>query len=330
VGFLKKPERSFLNIDRRVLLGRALAGIASTVPLVTLFKPIPGHASGSKFVTEIAPGVFVHQGIHALYAPENQGNISNAGFVIGNESVAVIDTGGSAIVGQHLLDAIKAVTDRPVRYVINTHMHPDHVFGNAPFKAVNPAFVAHHKMGRGLAARAERYMSRNKDLLGEDAFKGIEIVMPTQNVEGTTRLDLGGRVLELTAQKTAHTDNDMTVRDVTTDTLFLGDLLFAGHVPTIDGSIRGWIAVMEQLAAQPAARVVPGHGPASLSWPAGADPLRHYLTTLAADIRELIKRGKTISDAMASAGQSEKDAWQLFSDYNARNASAAFAELEWE
>ena len=88
--------------------------------------------------------------------------------------------------------------------------------------------------------------------------------------------------------------------------------------------------MLDELANQPAARVVPGHGPASLAWPAGADPLRHYLTTLATDVRALLKHGKTISDAMASAGQSEKDAWQLFDDYNARNASAAFAELDWE
>ncbi|MEQ1577859.1 MAG: quinoprotein relay system zinc metallohydrolase 2 [Hyphomicrobium sp.] len=281
-------------------------------------------------MSEVAPGVFVHQGVHALFAPDNKGNISNAGFVVGNDSVAVIDTGGSVIVGQQLHDAIRSLTDRPVRYVINTHMHPDHIFGNAAFKTENTVFAAHHKMARGLAARAGRYLERNKDLLGEEAFRGIEIVMPNQGVEALTKLDLGGRILELSPQKTAHTDNDLTVRDVATDTVFLGDLLFSGHVPTIDGSIRGWIAVMDQLASQPAARVVPGHGPASLDWPSGADPLRHYLTTLATDIRALIKSGKTISDAMAGAGQSEKNAWQLFDDYNARNASAAFAELEWE
>ncbi len=314
-----------VSLDRRALMAGAAA-----VSALPLFNPLPVYAAGSPFVVEVAPGVFVHQGIHALYAPENKGNISNAGFVIGNDSVAVIDTGGSAIVGQQLREAIRTLTDRPVRYVINTHMHPDHIFGNAPFKGDNPEYVAHRNLARGLAARSDRYMTRNRELLGEEAFKGIEIVMPTKAVEAVTTIDLGGRVLQLSPQKTAHTDNDLTVRDMKTDTLFLGDLLFAGHVPTIDGSIRGWIAVMDELSKSQAARVVPGHGPASLGWPEGADPLRHYLATLATDIRSLIKNGKTISDAMNSAGQSEKDAWQLFDDYNARNASAAFAELEWE
>jgi quinoprotein relay system zinc metallohydrolase 2 len=313
------------SADRRAVLAGAAA-----LSAMALLKPQQTRAAGSPYVTEVAPGAFVHQGIHALYSPENKGNISNPGFVIGTDSIALIDSGGSAIVGQQLRDAIRTLSDRPIRYVINTHMHPDHIFGNAAFKADNPEFVAHHKMARGLSARAERYMSRNKDLLGEEAFKGIEIIMPTKGIDAVTRIDLGGRILELSPQKTAHTDNDLSVRDVSTGTLYLGDLLFAGHVPTIDGSIRGWIAVLDQLAKEPAARVVPGHGPASLAWPDGADPLRHYLNTLATDVRALIKDGKTISDAMASAGRSEKDAWNLFDDYNARNASAAFAELEWE
>ncbi len=309
---------------------RTFVRLAAALSALSVFRPTAVQAVASPFVAEIAPGVFVHQGIHALFDPQNQGNISNAGFVIGNDAVAVIDTGGSAIVGAELKAAIRSVTERPIRYVINTHMHPDHIFGNAPFTADNPAFVAHHKMERGLLARQDRYMSRNKDLLGDAAFEGIKIILPTQGIAAKTTLDLGGRTLELDPQKIAHTDNDLTVRDTQTGTVFLGDLLFSGHVPTIDGSIRGWLSVLDDLAQQPANRIVPGHGPASMGWPDAAVPLNHYLNQLASDVRILIKDGKTISDAMATAGQSEKSAWELFDDYNARNASAAFAELEWE
>jgi quinoprotein relay system zinc metallohydrolase 2 len=313
------------GLDRRTFVR-----LTAAVSALSLFQSAPVKAAGAPFVAEVAPGVFVHQGIHALYAPENQGNISNAGFVIGTDAVALIDTGGSAIVGRQMKDAIRAITDRPIRYIINTHMHPDHIFGNAPFTDDNPAFVAHHKMARGLQARQDRYMTRNKELLGDAAFEGIKIIMPTQGIAEKTTLDLGGRTLELDPQKTAHTDNDLTIRDTKTSTLFMGDLLFSGHVPTIDGSIRGWLNVLDDLAKQPAERIVPGHGPASMAWPDAAGPLEKYLNQLATDIRKLIKDGKTIKDAMAQAGQSEKGAWELFDDYNARNASAAFAELEWE
>ncbi len=297
-------------------------------PVAAAAAAEPGAPTG--FAVEVAPGCFVHQGRHALFAPDNEGDISNPGFVVGDEAVAVIDTSGSGIMGARLLASVRQVTDRPIRYVINTHMHPDHVFGNGAFQAEGTEFVAHHKMARGLAARADRYMERNRELLGDKAFEGTKIVMPTRGIDSPTTIDLGGRSIELVPRKTAHTDNDLTVRCTKTDTLYLGDLLFSGHVPTIDGSIKGWMALMEEMTKSPAARVVPGHGPPSMPWPEGARPLQHYLETLAVDIRGLIKQGKTLADAMVVAGQSEKNAWLLFDDYNARNASAAFAELEWE
>lgn len=309
---------------------RRLLRMAALLAALPLWRLAPASAAAGPFAVEVAPGTFVHQGQHALFSPENAGDISNPGFIIGDEAVAVIDTSGSAIVGARLKAAIRELTDRPIRYVINTHMHPDHVFGNAAFADEGVEFVAHHKMARGLEARAERYLARNRDLLGEKAFEGIRIIMPTRAIAERTRLDLGGRAVELVPQRTAHTDNDLTVRDLKTDTLFLGDLLFSGHVPTIDGSIKGWIALLSDLAKEPAGRVVPGHGPPSMPWPEGAKPLQHYLDQLASDVRALIKDGKMLSDAMVTAGQSEKDAWLLFDDYNARNASAAFAELEWE
>jgi quinoprotein relay system zinc metallohydrolase 2 len=288
------------------------------------------HAATEPFCAEIAPGVFVHQGQHGLFSPENRGDISNAGFIVGRDAVAVIDTSGSALMGTELRRAVRAVSDLPIRYVINTHMHPDHVFGNAAFRQDSPAFVGHAKLARGLSARSERYLGINKELLGEAAFAGTEIVLPTLAVADRKTLDLGGRTLELEAQKTAHTDNDLTVRDSRTGTLFLGDLLFAGHVPTIDGSIRGWISLLEKFSLNDVPRVVPGHGPHSMVWPDAGKPLLRYLRTVAADVRQLIKEDRTLSEAIAMAGLSEKDAWRLFEDYHARNVSAAFAELEWE
>lgn len=282
-------------------------------------------------VREIAPGVFVHQGRYELFAPRNAGDVSNVGFIIGRDGVAVIDTGGSPRVGEKLLAAIRARTQLPIKYVINTHMHPDHVFGNVAFESETPAFVGHYKLPRALAARAERYLAINKELLGEDAFAGTRLIPPTLLVEDKLELDLGDRKLLLEAQKTAHTDNDLTVFDTATGTLFLGDLLFVEHVPALDGSIRGWLALLDQLKGRTdVARVVPGHGPASMLWPAAMAAEQRYLGKVAEDVRAMIKQGRTMTDAMGSAALSERDAWRLFQEYHARNVSAAFAELEWD
>ena len=209
-------------------------------------------------------------------------------------------------------------------------MHPDHVFGNAAFEGDGVIFVGHHKLARGLAARADRYLAINKDLLGPDAFAGTRIIAPSLAVEKTLSLDLGGRTLMLTAEPTAHTDNDLTIADSATGTVFMGDLLFVEHIPTIDGSIKGWMTLLDRFSGAPPVRVIPGHGPHALAWPAAADPIRRYLQTVAGDVRTLIKQGKTLAEATETAGLSEKDAWLLFDEYHKRNVSAAFAELEWE
>ncbi len=313
------------KLTRRQLLSAALALSASPV-----LRHLPAQAGAALAVSEVAPGVFVHQGRYELQSPTNGGDMANASFVVGRDAVAVVDTLGSAKVGQQLRAAIRAVTDRPIRFVINTHMHPDHVFGNAAFKEGAPQFVAHHKMARGLAARADRYLAINKDMLGPEAFEGIEVILPTQAVEDRLTLDLGGRTLVCEAQKTAHTDNDLIVTDTATDTLFLADLLFVVHLPTLDGSIRGWLALLDDLGQRKAARVVPGHGPHAMQLPDALEPERRYLSTLAADVRRLIAEGKTLSAAMQMAGSSERPSWKLFETYHARNVSAAFAELEWE
>jgi quinoprotein relay system zinc metallohydrolase 2 len=303
------------------------AGLSALAPFLPFVQKAEAAAIG---VTEIAPGLFVHQGKLADVNVENGGDISNMSFIVGKEAVAVIDTGGSARVGTTLREAIAAVTDRPIRYVINTHMHPDHVFGNAAFVDSAPQFVAHHKMARGLAARAEGYLSRNKGWMGDGNFEGTRIIMPTQAVSDTIDIDLGGRVLHLEAHATAHTDNDMTVHDALTNTMILGDIAFSGRVPTIDGSIVGWLKLIALLKIQTPARVVPGHGPPSMSMSDAMLPLERYLKAVATDVRAAIKAGKTLADTAETAAVSEKDSWLLFSEHHKRNVTAAFAELEWE
>jgi quinoprotein relay system zinc metallohydrolase 2 len=281
-------------------------------------------------VTEIAPGVFVHQGAYAVFTPSNRGDVANLSFVVGRDAVAVIDTGGSAAVGEALRAAIRVVTEKPIRYVINTHMHPDHVFGNAAFAEDQPEYIGHRKLARALATRAQRFLAINAELLGPEAFAGTRLIAPTRAVQDRSVIDLGERELILEAQPTAHTDNDLTVHDSATGTFFLGDLLFMRHIPALDGSIRGWLALTDRLERVTATRVVPGHGPLAAAWPEAVQPQKRYLQTISADVRRMIKEGRSIAQAAATAGLSERQDWVLFDEYNARNVTAAFAELEWE
>lgn len=307
----------------RLLFCLLMAGLVGTSSSAEeQISPLP--------VREIAPGLFVHQGPYALAAPRNEGAIANAGFIVGRDAVAVIDTEGSYRAGRGLLAAVRARTALPIRYVINTHVHPDHLLGNAAFSDENPVFVGHANLPAALAARADSYLTATKNLIGESAFAGTRILAPTLLVKDRLVLDLGERPLILESWPTAHTNTDLTVYDEKTATWFLGDLLFAGHVPALDGNLGGWLKLVEVLKARKAERVVPGHGPSSMPWPAALAPMEHYLQTLRSDIRGMVRKGDTIQDAARQAGRTEATKWSLFDDFNPRNATTAFHELEWE
>jgi quinoprotein relay system zinc metallohydrolase 2 len=279
---------------------------------------------------EIADGVFAFQGVNELMHPANEGAICNLGVVVGADAVAVIDSGGSMAEARAFIAAITEVTSKPVRYLINTHMHPDHIFGNAAFRPLRPTIVGHRNLPAALEARGAYYLQSYHNQLGDELMEGVEIVPPTLLVDDTLELDLGGRVLQLKAWEAAHTDNDLTILDPTSGTLFAGDLVFLGHLPTIDGSLLGWLRQMEALAGIDAMRVVPGHGPAPSEWPDALDDERRYFGVLAGDLRQAIKEGTPLADAVKTAGRSEAPNWALFDEYNERNATAAYAELEWE
>ncbi|MEA2731392.1 MAG: hypothetical protein QOF70_5867 [Acetobacteraceae bacterium] len=292
----------------------------------------PVNAQAAAFtIQQIADGDYAHFGQVAMTTIDNAGDIANIGIVVGRDAVAIIDTGGSVAEGQALRAAIQKVTDKPVRYVINTHEHPDHIFGNAAFASPGVTFVGHRNLPASIRAHGPFYLHSFRDALGADAIARVRLIPPTLLVDTTMTLDLGERTLLLTAwHPAAHTDCDLTVLDEQTHMLFSGDLVFLDHIPVIDGSLKGWLDVLPSLAALPAQRVLPGHGRRVAPWPAAVDDERRYLLAVQADARGFIAAGTPLAEAVPRIAQSESGRWQLFDDYNPRNATAAFSELEWE
>jgi quinoprotein relay system zinc metallohydrolase 2 len=304
--------------------GLAMAGLALLCCSAGAAEPMR--------LSEVAPGVFVHQGRVEDWLPANRGDVANLGFVVGQRCVAVIDSGGTPAVGEALRAAIARTTKLPVCYVINTHAHPDHVLGNVAFTEpadAAPRFIGHARMPAALAAR-EPYL---RNALQRDfglVLAPAAIVTPTLLVEGRLELDLGGRLLQVDAWPTAHTNNDLSVFDRQTRTLFLADLLFVDHLPVLDGSLRGWLQVLAELRRLDVALAVPGHGAASAQWPAVLDAQEQYLRRLLDSTRAALRNKLSIQQAVDQIGRTDLPAWQLVEQFHRRNVTAAYAELEWD
>lgn len=291
--------------------------------------PASGRAGGRARVAEVSPGVFVRRGLDAEADADNLDGIANIGFVIGRDAVLVADPGGSAADGAWLRSEIRARTDRPIRQVAMSHVHPDHVFGAGAFLADGPDFVGHVRLADELAARGAFYRARLAGLLGPEAAGPV--VVPTRAIgpEGGV-IDLGDRRLTLRAHPPAHTRADLSMLDAEAGLLFAADLIFVERVPSLDGSLAGWLAELDAIEAVGARSVVPGHGPAPVAPGPAIAALRRYLTVLRDDVRAAIAAGLSIAEATETAGRSERGAWALFDDYNGRNVTQAYKELEWE
>ena len=280
-------------------------------------------------VEEVAPGNFAHYAGFEERSPQNLGDNANVGFIVGERCVAVIDAGGSFAIGQRLRQAIRAKTDLPVCYVILTHVHPDHFFGATAFNADHPQYVGHANLPRALQQRGKFYVNTlNRDL--GDLAQGSEVVMPTVLVKDQLELDLGNRKLQVRAWPVAHTDDDLTVFDQRTRTLWVSDLLFLQHTPVVDGSLVGFIAAIDQLKAMPADHYVAGHGRSALPWPQSLEPEQRYLQLILTETRQALKNRKTLEQAVDTVGQSEQGNWLNFDLFHRRNVTAAYTELEWE
>ena len=280
-------------------------------------------------VRQIAPGNFVHYGSFEERSPQNFGDNANIGFIVGDTCVMAVDTGGSFAVGRALRQAIRRITPLPVCYVVLTHVHPDHFFGAAAFVEDHPQFIAHKNYPSQIAARSRSYLNSLRRDLGA-AAAGSEIIAPTVLVDDQLQIDLGSRTVIVRAWPPAHTDDDLTVFDQRSRTMWFSDLLFVRHMPVVDGTIVGFVAVMKQMRSIELDYYVPGHGPNDLPWPQALDAQLRYFTLILDETRTAIRQRKTIQQATDEVGLSEAGRWMAFELFHRRNVTAAYAELEWE
>ena len=280
---------------------------------------------------EVAPGVFVRFGTHEEISRTTVPAIANHGFVVGENSVAIIDPGGSLHTAQSTLEVIDRLIGLPVSHVIVTHMHPDHSLGLLAYSKVDELIIlGHAELTNSLLANLEFFAEHfvtSENIAQLDALLRAQRI---QSIDANHDIDLGNRPLLLTSFDSAHSTSDITVLDETHKLLWAGDLLFVERLPVVSGSLPGWVAALERIDNMDISTVIPGHG-SSGPWHSLVKPQRKYLSDLLEDTRTAIADGQSLHDYIKAAADSSNDnQWQLFGSQHKTNLTRAYIELEWE
>lgn len=243
---------------------------------------------------QIAPGTWLLQGSTDNFAEDNGANIVNIAFIETDDGVVVIDSGPSKRYGEALRQAIAAISGKPVKLLLLTHHHPDHVLGNQAFADVPIAALAGT---RKLLEEQGNAMAENMYRLVGDWMRGTEVVLPNQTVEAGT-MEVGGHRLRLLALS-GHTGADLAILDENTGVLFAGDLVFYQRALTTPNSpgLDVWLADIATLQALPWKVIVPGHGPLATD-PQPFVQMRDYLGWLDQVMRDGAAQGADMNELL--------------------------------
>ncbi|MSM41416.1 MAG: MBL fold metallo-hydrolase [Geobacter sp.] len=260
-----------------------------------------GATSALAELTKIADNVYSYVGVKE--AGPATSFAANAGIVVGRDGILVIDTLISAKEGERFLADIRKVSDKPIRYVVNTHTHLDHAFGNCVFARLGAIVISHDADRRLLAGMGEEILRNiaGYGLKPED-MAGTEIVLPTLTFNDTVSIDLGDETVDLIRLAPSHTEGSTVVYLPARKIMFAGDILFTDFHPYLaDGDIAGWTRTLDALQAMDVERIIPGHGP--LSTKKDLQVMKDYLLLFDAKARELTATSK---DADAVAAEMKK------------------------
>lgn len=276
---------------------------------------------------------------HAYYAPgvagtatDNEGFVSNAGFVITDEGVVVFDSLGSPSLAWALREHIRKLTGQPVVKVVVSHYHADHIYGLQVFKDEGAQIIAPRGAYEYLDSPvSEERLEERRLSLDPWVNDDTRLVRPDLMIEESHRFSLGGIDFQLDYLGSAHSDGDLTMYVIQDRVLFSGDIIFEGRVPFVgDADTRHWLETLQALETNQLAALVPGHGPAADDPVGAVARTREYLAYL----RDVM--GAAVENLDDFAGAYEAADWSRFEDLpafaaaNRRNAYQVFLSMEAE
>ena len=297
-----------------------------------LAMPVFAQAPSAKSVraVEVAPSVWFVEGDAALGSSANRNFISNAGFIVTPGGVVVVDALGSPALASELLAEIRKVTPQPIRHVILTHYHADHLYGLQVLKAAGANVIAHAAAREYLNSDAARHrLDASRDELRPWIDAATRLVPADRWIEGDTDLTIGGAEIQIRHVGPAHTPEDVVVFVPRAGALFTGDLVFRGRIPYVGQADSGkWIASLERVLALNARVMLPGHGPASSAPRQDIELTRDYLHFLREAMREAALNLEPFDAAYARTDWSRFEGLPLFRAANRMNAYNTYLLLQ--
>lgn len=278
---------------------------------------------------QVSPHCYYVQG-QAGTAIENEGFISNAGVVVTDAGVVVIDALGSPSLAQLLMAQIRTVTDKPVVKVIVTHYHADHVFGLQYFKEQGAEIIAPSGAEKYLNSPvAEERLEERRLSLDPWVNDQTRLVWPDRYVDGAMELEVGGTRFRLTVVGDAHSDADMTVYMENERVLYSGDVIFEGRVPFLGSSnTRLWLDALKQMDSSNMAALVPGHGPHQAAPVKAVGLTYRYLAYLREKMGAAVEELMPFDEAYAATDWSEFKDLPAFDAANRRNAYQVYLSMQ--
>lgn len=302
-----------------------------TVLFVCLFVAHGAHAARALHAVQVADKVWFVEGDTALGSVDNRNFISNAGFVVTDAGVVVVDALGSPTLAQELIAEIRKVTTQPIRYVIATHYHADHIYGLQAFKAVGASVIAHEEGREYLNSdTAQKRLEATRLELAPWVDANTVLVAADRWLhEPETTLQLGSFTFLLRHVGPAHTPEDLVVFVPQLGALFAGDIFFRGRIPFVGSAdSRLWIDSLGKLLAYQPKVVLPGHGPVSFTPVADMELTRDYLTYLRQRMGAAAKNMEPFDEAYDKTDWSQFSNLPLFKVANRMNAYNTYLLME--
>jgi len=302
--------------------------------LLPIGLPPVAHAAGPAEIVltpiQVSQHGWYFQGEAGMASVANKGFMSNAGFVVTTDGVVVFDALGTPALGRAMIAAIRTVTPQPIRRVVVSHYHADHIYGLQEFKASGAEIWAHREAKRYLTSGQadERLAQRRTDLFPWVDEKTV-VVPPDLWLDGDFAFRMGGLTFELIYSGGAHSPEDLLMYVVEDRLLFCGDLIFAGRLPYVgNADSAGWLKAMDRMIALAPAVVVPGHGPVSHDVARDLAGTRDYLAYLRATMGRAARDFEPFETAYAGTDWSKYSSLPAFEQANRANAYGTYLRME--